>query len=30
MTLGRGHNRPWVLRNLIYEEIHLERQGGMV
>jgi hypothetical protein len=30
MTLGKGQNRPWVLRTLLYEEANLERQREMV
>jgi len=30
MTMGRGQNRSWVLRTLIYEEVNLERQGRKV
>jgi hypothetical protein len=28
--MGRGQNRSWVLRTLIYEEVNLERQGRKV
>jgi hypothetical protein len=28
--MRREQNRPWVLRTLIYEDVNLERQGGMV